>query len=83
MIQHLIVLVLVGTCLGVVTFQAFSTLKGKKSKLGSCCSKGCGVERTNPNSSLALSKTRISGAEPATKSERIVFLPVEMLGRRK
>jgi hypothetical protein len=63
-IQHLLVLLLVLICAGVVGVQAFSSLRGKRSKLGSCCAKGCG-ESTQ------------------TKGERIVFLPVEMVGRKR
>jgi hypothetical protein len=49
--------------------QAWLTLAGKRSRLGSCCSKGCAVNETTP-------KTQGT-------SERVQFLPVEMLGRKK
>ncbi len=39
--QHLLVLVAVGICLAVVARGALRTLRGHKSKLGSCCAKGC------------------------------------------
>jgi hypothetical protein len=41
MIQHLLVLLLVLACVAVVGVQAFASLRGKKSRLGSCCAKGC------------------------------------------
>jgi hypothetical protein len=64
--QNILVLSLVAFCVLVVARQAFRSLNGKPSKLGSCCAKGC--QPPTPTS---------------PKSERIVFLPVEMLGRRK
>lgn len=64
-LQNLIVLFAVAGCLGFVGRQAFQSLRGRKSKIGSCCAKGCSAS-----------------APPAGKlAERIVFLPVEMLGR--
>jgi hypothetical protein len=50
-LQHLLVLLLVVVCVGVVGVQAVRTLRGKKSKLGACCAKGC--EPTPPASSSA------------------------------
>jgi hypothetical protein len=40
-LQHLIVLALVAACLGYAVYQAARSLYGKKSRLGSCCAKGC------------------------------------------
>jgi hypothetical protein len=40
--QHIIVLCLVAACCALIGWQGFRTLAGKGSKLGSCCSKGCG-----------------------------------------
>ena len=68
-LQHLLVLALVAVCVGVIAFQAVSSLRGKRSKLGSCCAKGCQPAEQKPAASQ--------------KAERIVFLPVEMLGKRK
>ena len=65
-LQHLLVLALVVACLAFVARQAFSALRGRKSKLGSCCAKGC--QPSDPEN---------------TKTEKIVFLPAEMLGKRK
>lgn len=67
-LQNLLVFALVLACLSFVARQAWNVLSGKRSKLGSCCDKGCG---TQPATS----------AKP--KTEKIVFLPVEMLGRKK
>ncbi|HEX8521719.1 MAG TPA: hypothetical protein VF669_05630 [Tepidisphaeraceae bacterium] len=67
-IQHLLVLALVLACGTFVAWQTMNSLRGKKSRVGSCCAKGC--------SSQALTSTK----QPA---ERIVFMPVEMLARRK
>ena len=63
--QHILVLSLAVGCLGVVARQAFASLSGKRSKLGSCCAKGCPPAPQNK-----------------PKTERIVFLPVELLKRR-
>jgi hypothetical protein len=41
MLQHVVVIALVVVCLAYVVRQAVVTLRGDKSKLGSCCSKGC------------------------------------------
>jgi len=69
-LQNILVLSLVFACLAIVGMQTFTALKGRKSKLGSCCSKGCLNES--------------SEASPdARKNERIVFLPVDMLGRKR
>ena len=40
-VQNLLALTLVALCLAYVLWQAFASLRGKRSKLGSCCSKGC------------------------------------------
>ncbi len=68
-VQHVLVVVLVCGCVGVVAQQLVQTFRGRKgTKLGSCCASGCPTA-TPPTS-----------AKPAT--ERVAFLPVEMLGRR-
>ena len=67
-LQHLLVLALVAFALFVVIRQAVGTLRLKGGKLGSCCAKGCDA-----------------GTKSAATSspERVVFLPVESLRRRK
>ena len=62
-VQHLLVLTLVAGCLGVVARQGLRTLRGKKSRLGACCARGC-------DAGSSQSKPGI---------ERIVFLPSELL----
>jgi hypothetical protein len=39
--QHLLVILIVVACVAYVVYQASRTLVGKRSKLGSCCAKGC------------------------------------------
>jgi len=65
-LQHLLVLSLVGGCFALVARQGFRSLLGKRSKLGSCCAKGCQ-----------------SQSQPTPSIERVVFLPVESLSRRR
>jgi hypothetical protein len=40
-LQHLVVLTLVAACLAYAIYQGVRSLYGKKSRLGSCCAKGC------------------------------------------
>jgi hypothetical protein len=69
-LQHLLVLLIVLGCVTFVARQMVRTFRLKKSKLGSCCAKGCDAG---------------GATEPAAKTqpaERIVFMPVEMLRKR-
>jgi hypothetical protein len=68
LLQNIIALTLVAGCLLFVIRQAFAALSGKRSKIGSCCAKGCQTPATTPTS---------------PKSERIAFIPVELLIKRK
>ena len=74
-LQHTLVLALVVVALAVVIRQALGTLRLRHGKIGSCCAKGCGGAAAD--------------ADPARKSaarqtgERIVFLPIESLGRKR
>jgi hypothetical protein len=63
-LQHLLVFGIVAACLVFVAVQAFSALRGKRSKLGNCCSKGC-----QPT--------------PPASADRVVFLPADLLRKRK
>jgi hypothetical protein len=66
-LQNLLVILAVAMGAGFLFWQGWRALAGKRSKLGSCCAKGCGAhEPPKPGS-----------------GERIAFLPVEMLGRKK
>ena len=67
-VQHLLVLALVLACATFVGWQSVQSLRGKKSRVGSCCAKGCSET----------AKPRV-----AKEGERIVFMPVEMLARKK
>ncbi|CAN5518470.1 hypothetical protein BH09PLA1_BH09PLA1_25660 [soil metagenome] len=68
-LQHLLVALIALACVLFIARQAFKTLTLRRGKLGACCSKGCDAgEKT--------------AADPA-KSERIDFLPVEMLSRKR
>jgi hypothetical protein len=39
--QHVLALLLVAGCVGVVGYQLVNTLRGRKSRVGSCCATGC------------------------------------------
>ena len=67
--QHLLVLALAAVALFVVIRQAVGTLRLRHGKIGSCCAKGCGSAQP--------------GGKPKPAAERIVFLPVESVGRSK
>jgi len=65
--QNLAVLLIVGGCLAYVGWQALQAFRGRKSKLGSCCAKGCG----------AAEKTSNTPPRPAP----VQFLPLANVGR--
>jgi len=68
--QHLLIALAVLGCIAFLARSAFRALQGKKSSLAGCGScKGCAP--TTPQSTT----------KPAT--ERIVFLPADMLVRRR
>jgi hypothetical protein len=66
-LQNLLVFSAVAVCAGFLGRQAWLLLNGKRSKLGSCCAKGCGANE----------------APKPSSTERVQFLPAEMLGRKK
>ena len=39
--QHILVLLLVAACGGVIVYNLVQTFRHKPSRLGSCCAKGC------------------------------------------
>jgi len=49
LLQHLLVLTLVLACATFVVWQSIRTLRGKGSRVGSCCSKGCASATNQPN----------------------------------
>jgi hypothetical protein len=46
-LQHLLVLLIVLASAGAVLWQIVQSLRGKKSRVGSCCAKGCASEATS------------------------------------
>ena len=50
LLQHIFALSIVATCLGYVGVQAYRAIRGKRSRVGNCCSKGCGAEPSAPPS---------------------------------
>ena len=68
-LQHTFVAILVAACVATVVWGAVRTLWGKRSRLGSCCSKGCGDS---------------APADPARpRPERVVFFPSDSLRLRR
>jgi len=71
LMQHVLVLLIVAACVAVVVGQGVRTLRGRKSKMGACCAKGCetSAQQSAPES-----------AKPQAASPgRVVFMPVETL----
>jgi hypothetical protein len=71
-IQNVLVLLIVAGAAAIVLRNAIASLRGSPARLGSCCAKGCAAAAA----ATAPDATKKSG-------ERIVFLPVESLARRK
>jgi hypothetical protein len=72
-LQHRLVLLLVAGCVAWVAWQGLQSLRGRASRIGSCCAKGC-----NPTEPAETDKP----ATAPTSGEKIVFLPVESLTAR-
>jgi hypothetical protein len=67
LLQHILVLVVVTSAVAYVAWHAVRGLTGKSSRVGSCCARGCG-----------------QSANPTPRStERVVFLPLETLTRKR
>jgi hypothetical protein len=45
--QTVIVIAAVAACASVIGYQLWLALRGKPSKIGSCCAKGCGAQEKN------------------------------------
>jgi hypothetical protein len=78
-IQHVLVLGGVATCVGIVGWQTARTLFGRGGKMGQCCAKGCAghLDQSTNNA-------KPQASSPASsRGERVVFLPVEMVGRKR
>jgi hypothetical protein len=65
--QHLLVLLVVAACVAAVGWQVGRVLAGRRSRLGQCCAKGC--------------EPKAGSARPP--ANRVVFMPVEMLRKRR
>jgi hypothetical protein len=65
-VQHLVVLLVVGLCVGYILWQAFGTVLGGRSSLGKCCEKGCEAGKVG------------SAAGPAGGTQ---FIPSEALSK--
>ena len=52
--QHLLVIALVTICVVIVAWQGVRALVGKRSKLGSCCAKGCSPAPTQPYAAVKI-----------------------------
>lgn len=65
-LQHGLTLAIVAVALTLVARQGFAALRGRKSRLGSCCATGCSAVETKPKAA----------------GERLVFLPLEQLSAR-
>jgi hypothetical protein len=74
-LQHLLVLALVTVCVTVVAWQGVRSLAGKRSRLGSCCAKGCRETATTETGAAAPAKPQAA--------DRVVFFPAENLVRRR
>ena len=44
MLQNIVAISIAVACLAYVVWQGVVTLSGKRSKIGSCCAKGCGEQ---------------------------------------
>ena len=69
LLQHIVALSIVAGCLGYVGWQGVQTFRGKRSRVGSCCAKGCDPQRQGRN------------PPAAAKTPQIVYIPIDMLGR--
>ena len=66
-LQNVLVLLIVAACALIVLRQLVRTLRGGKSRVGQCCAKGCEPSPKDANGG----------------SNRVVFLPAEMLRKSK
>lgn len=48
LLQNILALSLVGLCLAYVAWQGYRALLGKRSRIGSCCAKGCSEKAKPP-----------------------------------
>jgi hypothetical protein len=69
-LQHLLVLTIVGGAFAFAAWQGRRALSGKSSRVGSCCTRGCG-QKTEPTQ------------RTTSDRERVVFIPSESLIKRR
>ncbi len=90
--QNIIVLLAVAICLIVLIRQAMGTLAGRKTRLGSCCAKGCGAGTASaPPTSVPMvipsrtSAIKESASGSIATATRTIFIPSDMviIARRK
>jgi hypothetical protein len=77
-LQHLLVLLAVAAALVIIVRQALATLRAGKGGFGSCCAKGCAGQSQQSQQSQPR-----RNASPDPPPQRIAFLPVESLTRRR
>jgi hypothetical protein len=65
--QNLAVILILGGCLAYIGWQLLQAFRGRKSKLGSCCAKGCSAKAPESN------------ATP--KPAPVQFLPIGNVGK--
>ena len=70
-LQNLFAITLVAACGSWAVWQGVKSMSGKRSKLGSCCAKGCGAGEQ---------KKGVGDGQPAV--QKVHFLPADMLRRR-
>jgi hypothetical protein len=69
LLQHIIALSAVALCLGYAAWQGIQALRGRQSRVGSCCAKGCAA-------------TKAASDTSAAATPRVVYIPVSMLSRK-
>jgi hypothetical protein len=67
-LQNLVIFLAVAGCLGYVGWQGVRAFAGRKSKLGSCCAKGCAI---------------VAEEQKKSTASKVQFMPVEMLTRKR
>ena len=67
LLQHILALSLVAICVAYVGWQGIQAFRGKRSRVGSCCAKGC-----------TPADQKGQAATP-----KVVYFPVEMLSRKR
>lgn len=68
--QHIIALTVVLACVAYAGWQAYRALRGRRSKVGSCCETGCSTSKSTPEN------------VGKSQNDRIVYIPVDALRQR-